>query len=288
LYFADAESSSIRSAGIGGTEAVTALVAGASSSLFDFGAIDGVGDEARFQHPLGIAAVDEDTLLVTDTYNSLIRRVTPATGLTTTYLGDEAGWRDGEEPRFDEPGGISVDGGTAFVADTNNHAIRVIDLATGSTSTLLLEGIEAFEPPPGAEGYRGTVIPVAPVTVGVHAGTLLLDVRLPDGYVVNAEAPSSLVLAPGGPATIRGGGDGASFDLTGRRLPVRVPVRFTAPGDLVADLTLVYCEAETPELCLIEMVRFEVPVGRGGRNAPSEAVLAHQVVLPDPAGVGTG
>jgi hypothetical protein len=65
-------------------------------------------------------------------------------------------------------------------------------------------------------------------------------------------------------------------------------VRFTAPGDLVADLTLVYCEAETPELCLIEMVRFEVPVRRGGRNAPSEVVLAHHVVLPDPAGAGGG
>jgi thiol-disulfide isomerase/thioredoxin len=293
LYFADAESSSIRSASIAGTGAVTALVAGASSSLFDFGAIDGVGDEARFQHPLGIAAVDEDTLLVADTYNSLIRRVTPATGLTTTYLGDEAGWRDGDEPRFDEPGGISVDGDTAFVADTNNHAIRVIDLATGSTSTLLLQGIEAFEPPPGAEGYRGTVIPVAPVTVGVGPGTLLLDIGLPDGYVVNDEAPSSLVLAPGGPATIRGANirgdsDGVSFDLTGRRLPVRVPVRFTAPGDLVADLTLVYCEAKTPELCLIEMARFEVPVRRGGRNAASEVVLAHQVVLPDPADAGGG
>jgi hypothetical protein len=116
---------------------------------------------------------------------------------------------------------------------------------------------------------------------------------LPEGYVVNGEAPSSLVLAPGGPATIRGAtirGDsgGTSFDLTGRRLPVRVPVRFTAPGDLVADLTLVYCEKETPELCLIEMARFEVPVSRGGRNAASEVVLAHHVQLPDPVGTGTG
>ncbi len=288
LYFADAESSSIRSADIGGTGAVTALVAGASSSLFDFGAIDGVGDEARFQHPLGIAAVDDDTLLVADTYNSLIRRVTPATGLAATYLGDEAGWRDGDEPRFNEPGGISVDGRTAFVADTNNHAIRVIDLATGSTSTLLLEGIEAFEPPPGSDGYRGTVIPVSPVTVSPGAGTLLLDVQLPAGYAVNGDAPSSLILAPDGPATIRANGGGTSFDLTGKRLPVRIPIRFGAPGDLVADLTLVYCEKETPELCLIEMVRFEVPIDHGGRNAASEVVLEHRVVLPDLAGSGTG
>ncbi len=287
LYFADAESSSIRSADIGRAGA-TALVAGASASLFEFGAIDGVGDEARFQHPVGVAAVDDDTLLVADTYNSLIRRVDPGDRAGHHLSGDEAGWRDGDEPRFNEPGGISVDGDTAYVADTNNHAIRVIDLATGSTSTLLLEGIEAFEPPPGSDGYRGTVIPVGPATVAPGNGTLLLDVRLPAGYAVNGDAPSSLVLAPDGPATILGGGGGTTFDLTGKRLPVGIPVRFTAPGDLVADLTLVYCEKETPELCLIEMVRFEVPVALGGGNAVSEAVLTHRVVLPDLGGSGTG
>ena len=281
IYFADAESSSIRSADIRGTDGATALVAGPDSSLFEFGAIDGLGDEARFQHPLGIAAVDDATLLVADTYNSLIRRVTPATGLATTYVGDEPGWRDGDRPRFDEPGGISVDGSTAFVADTNNHAIRVIELDTGSTSTLLLEGIEAFEPAPGTAGYRGTVVLVDPVTVAAGQGVMVLDVRLPPGFAVNGDAPSSVVIAPGSLLRPRGGRRGAPVDLTGTALPAEVAVDFVAGGDVSADLTLVYCEEQAPDLCLIEQVRFEIPITIGGRNAAREVVLSYEVVLPD-------
>ncbi len=74
------------------------------------------------------------------------------------------------------------------------------------------------------------------------------------------------------------GGDTA--DLTGTELPVGIPVVYTASGDLTADLTLVYCEAETPELCLIEQVRFEIPLTVEPRGAKRIA-LTYEVVLPD-------
>lgn len=279
LYFADSESSSIRSAAVGEGGGETASVAGSDTSLFEFGAIDGVGDEARFQHPLGIAAVDADTLLVADTYNSLLRRVTPATGLVTTYLGSEPGWRDGRNPRFNELGGVSVDGGVAYVADTNNHAIRAVDLATGNTTTLVLKGIEAFEPAAGSEDYRGAIVTLDPVTVAPGRGTLLLDVALPPGYAVNAEAPSSLELSPPAAATLRPATE-SSADLTGTELPAVVPVLYAASGELIADVTLVYCEKTSPQLCLIEQIRFVVPltVADGGT---STITLMHQVELPD-------
>jgi hypothetical protein len=38
--------------------------------------------------------------------------------------------------QFSEPGGVSVAGGKLYAADTNNHAIRVCDLATGKVKTL--------------------------------------------------------------------------------------------------------------------------------------------------------
>jgi len=280
LYFADSESSSIRSADLGGDGGETALVAGGDAGLFEFGAIDGVGNVARFQHPLGVATVDENTLLVADTYNSLIRRVTPATGVATTYLGDEPGWRDGHRPRFDEPGGIAVDGGTAYVADTNNHVIRAVDLATGATSTLVLKGIEAFEPPPGSEDYRGTVVTLDPATASPGRGALVLDISLPEGYAVNADAPSSLTLSPTTVVALDTAAGGDTADLTGTELPVGIPVVYTASGDLTADLTLVYCEAETPELCLIEQVRFEIPLTVEPRGSKRIA-LTYEVVLPD-------
>lgn len=44
--------------------------------------------------------------------------------------------------QFDEPGGLCVspDGQTLYVADTNNHAVRVIDL-----KTLLVSQVRGYE-----------------------------------------------------------------------------------------------------------------------------------------------
>ena len=47
----------------------------------------------------------------------------------------------GDEVRFHEPAGVSVHSAKAYVADTNNHAIRVADLATGQVRTLEITGI---------------------------------------------------------------------------------------------------------------------------------------------------
>jgi hypothetical protein len=43
--------------------------------------------------------------------------------------------------RFFEPGGLSVAGNTLYIADTNNHAIRTIDLATKDVGTLAITGL---------------------------------------------------------------------------------------------------------------------------------------------------
>ncbi len=85
LYWADAESSTIRylETGEGGG---TGLLAGSGDGLFDFGDVDGVGREARFQHPLGVA-FDGARLFVADTYNDKIKQIDPATGAVTTFAG---------------------------------------------------------------------------------------------------------------------------------------------------------------------------------------------------------
>ncbi|MGI9529274.1 MAG: thioredoxin-like domain-containing protein, partial [Acidimicrobiia bacterium] len=105
LYFADSESSAIRVGNLD-TE-ITALVAGSDADLFSFGDVDGIGNEALLQHPLG-TEIDGDTLYVADTYNSKIKRVALDEGSITTWLGGEAGWADGSSPQFNEPGGLSL------------------------------------------------------------------------------------------------------------------------------------------------------------------------------------
>ena len=87
------------------------------------------GGAARFDTPSGIALAPDGTLVVADTGNNAIRRVS-LDGLVTTIAGGSgAGREDGPAAtaRFDAPLGVAVaEDGTVFVADTYNDSIRRI------------------------------------------------------------------------------------------------------------------------------------------------------------------
>lgn len=136
LYVADAEISTIRALELkaGGR---TRTLAG-SGGLFDFGQRDGRGEQARFQHPLGVA-LHGPTLFVADTFNHRIRRIDRATGEVTTWLGTgrpELG-TEAEIGLF-EPGGLDVAGDTLFIADTNHHRILRVEISTRSVRVVAL------------------------------------------------------------------------------------------------------------------------------------------------------
>ena len=140
LYFTDSETSAIRAADVDPGGRVQTVV---GQGLFTFGDADGVGDDVRLQHPIGIDAED-GVLYITDSYNNKIKRVYPDTRGCTTMLGSgAAGHKDGpaREAEFYEPAGVSAAAGKLYVADTNNHAIRVADLETGDVETLDLRGL---------------------------------------------------------------------------------------------------------------------------------------------------
>ncbi len=140
LYFADSETSSIRTADLSDDGHVTTIV---GLDLFTFGDVDGTGDSVRLQHPIGLDLHDE-TLYVADTYNNKIKTIRPESRTAETLAGSGSpGCADGPagEAEFREPAGLSVAGGRLYVSDTNNHAIRVVDLATKEVTTLSLEGI---------------------------------------------------------------------------------------------------------------------------------------------------
>jgi len=140
LYFVDSEGSAIRKVGTGADATVTTLAGPhdlpRGRSLFEFADIDGVGDEARFQHPLGIAYRD-GLLYIADSYNHKIRQIEVATGKVTTFLGTgEAGEALNDAVQFSEPGGLSIGKNILYVADTNNHRILTINLQDQSVSEL--------------------------------------------------------------------------------------------------------------------------------------------------------
>jgi len=80
--------------------------------------------------------------LYADTYNNRIKVLNPETREVRSFAGTgEAGFKDGELAfaRFNEPAGLAAANGKLYVADTNNHAIRVIDLMKGTVDTLKVE-----------------------------------------------------------------------------------------------------------------------------------------------------
>ena len=125
MFVADSESNIIRAVALPPKNAVRTIAGG---DLFEFGDRDGRGDAARFQHPLGVA-FHGSRLIVADTYNHCLRTVDPETGDVVRLAGAaEAGFDDGpaDTARFYEPGGVSTASDRVYVADTNNHAVRVV------------------------------------------------------------------------------------------------------------------------------------------------------------------
>ena len=147
LYFADSETSSVRSAGIDPATGRIATLVGID--LFAFGDRDGVEHHVRLQHPIGIEW-HEGELFLADTYNHKIKKVLPLTRSVQTLFGSGAmGLHDGDGKlaTFSEPSGLSFasfDDGREpllFVADTNNHAIRVVDPQADTVRTLEIRGL---------------------------------------------------------------------------------------------------------------------------------------------------
>jgi DNA-binding beta-propeller fold protein YncE len=135
LFVADSEASAVRAVSLTGTENVITLV---GTGLFDFGDVDGVGESALLQHVQAVCFVD-GLLYLADTYNNRIKTLNPQTREVKSFAGNgTAGFQDGvlHEAQFNEPAGLAAANGKIYVADTNNHAIRVIDIAEGTVETL--------------------------------------------------------------------------------------------------------------------------------------------------------
>jgi len=136
VAFADSESNAVRVARFGKKGRVETLI---GSGLFDFGDADGGEKVARLQHPLDVAWLG-DELYVVDSFNHKIKQVFPLTQQVKTVCGG-LGEADGglESARFNEPGGICAGPDwSLIVADTNNNAVRVVDLGSGRVRTVEL------------------------------------------------------------------------------------------------------------------------------------------------------
>lgn len=119
VWLADAETSALRRVDVADDRSatITSLV---GQGLFDFGHRDGPAAQALLQHPLGVAALPDGSVLVTDTYNGALRRYDPATDEVTTLVGDLAEPSDAL---------VQVDGDEVHVVVVESTAHRLTRVA---------------------------------------------------------------------------------------------------------------------------------------------------------------
>jgi len=133
FFIADTDNQIIRQVSLMGV--VTTL----AGSVNYTGGTDGTGGAARFYFPAGLAT-DGTNLYVADSYNHSIRKIVPATAVVTTIAGlsGTSGTANGTggTARFYRPNGIAADSTNLYIADTYNHTIRKIVIATGVVTTL--------------------------------------------------------------------------------------------------------------------------------------------------------
>ena len=96
-------------------------------------------------------SADETLLYIADTENHRIRVLDLETGIIDAFAGTgEPGFAgdggDADEAQFQYPRdlALSPDGGTLFVADTDNHRIRAIDLDSHTVQTVAGVGTRGF------------------------------------------------------------------------------------------------------------------------------------------------
>lgn len=208
LFVADSESSTVRTVSLR-DGAVKHLVGGERDpmNLFAFGDVDGAGINAKLQHPLGVAWDEErQVLYVADSYNHKIKVVDPKTKGCTTLAGTgDASDASSSfaESAFNEPGGLCIgeSGRLLYVADTNNHQIKVMDLEARTVSVLPVCKSDSAVVDGSFPREKQKTVPKVPKSaphiglppVTVHPGQALqlrLKLQLPPGAKLTEGAPS--------------------------------------------------------------------------------------------------
>lgn len=258
LFVADSESNIIREINFEKANVET-LVGG---DLWVFGDVDGKGDDVRLQHPLGIEIYD-GKVLVADTYNHKIKLLDPNKRTVKTFIGTgKSGQNDGKNPTFYEPGGISLAGDKLFVADTNNQAIRVINLKTKETSTLKIEGLK---PPFEKEVDTASISPnlkkinvKEQIISSNEKNSLVFNVKLPEGFHLNPDAPQRYNISFENGKNIAIEKPNEKF----KEIPLNIPFETSKKGNtkLTAKLTIYYCREDNTGVCLIKSLVWNVPV----------------------------
>ena len=136
LVFCDAASSNVRLLTDSGK---VATITG--NGFFDWGLVDGPAHKAMLQRPTALSVLDDGSIVIVDTGNDRLRRLTGRRIRTLGLAG------------LNRPGGICRAGdGRLIVADTGNSRIVVVEADLQTAWQLRLEGVRPADSTGGAGG----------------------------------------------------------------------------------------------------------------------------------------
>ena len=185
------------------------------------GGREGMGVQARFDDPWGIVVMEDGTRYVADAGdNNRIRRIA-RDGTVATLAGGREGFTDGTgaAAAFHTPSALARDAqGNLYVADTGNHAIRMVT-PQGVVTTVAGTGEPGFRDGPATQAqFNG------PIGVGVDGSGRI--------YVADTYNDRIRLIARDGTVTTLAGGDAPGFvDGTGDE------ARFDTPTGIAVDAT---------------------------------------------------
>jgi DNA-binding beta-propeller fold protein YncE len=270
IFFADSEVSAVR---VVQDDEVRTLV---GKGLFEFGDMDGRLPMARFQHPLGVLH-NEGTVLVADTYNHKIKLIDLELGSVHTLVGTGTSGDDdgpGRKATLSEPGDIALLDGNLYIADTNNHLIRLFDPASDRLFTFRFRNEEVLWPRP-EECLERTRVVLPPVEIGSGEARVHLKLVPPDGWAWNPDAPNHLkVEADDGLLSLQ---DLEFQDCTWDQ-DVLISALEEGTTSLVFDLIAYYCGEDQAEVCRFSALELVLPVTVTA-SGPSLVQAEHRLVI---------
>jgi len=253
------------------------FVSTVAGSIGVSGTNDGVGNDARFNSPNGIAVDASGNLFVADTSNHTIRKIAPD-GTVTTYAGAPRvfGAANGaaSAARFNSPFGVMVDkNNNVYVADTFNDTIRLITPA-GVVSTLA-----------GKAGVAGSLNKTGTAATFNHPVSLAMD-SLGNIYVADTSNDLIRKIAPGAVVTTLAGSAGNAGSDNG----TNDTARFNSPYGITVDshdnIYVVDTLNNTVRKITLSGV-VTTPVGVAGSTGTADGV-GDQARLNSPTGVAAG
>jgi len=149
LYIADSDNHRIRK-----VTAVTGIITTiAGTGVEGFSGDTGAATSAKLNNPRMLSVLGSD-VYIADTDNNVIRRIDGATQNITRVAGHYLGWAGnsgddmsaiGFSARLNSPWGIYVkSNGDFYIADRENHQIRMVVAATGIITTVAGKGLAGY------------------------------------------------------------------------------------------------------------------------------------------------